>query len=48
VGRHVIDTQCHEIASAQFAVDRQVEKGQIACTRLKVQLGPDDLALVPR
>jgi hypothetical protein len=37
--RHVIDTQCHEIASAQFAVDRQVEEGQIACTRLKVQLG---------
>jgi hypothetical protein len=25
--RHVIDAQCHEIASAQFAVDRQVEEG---------------------
>jgi hypothetical protein len=25
--RHVIDAQCHEIAPAQFAVDRQVEEG---------------------
>jgi hypothetical protein len=25
--RHVLDAQCHEIASAQFAVDRQVEEG---------------------
>jgi hypothetical protein len=40
--RHVIDAQCHEIASAQFAVDRQVEEGQVACTQLKVQLGPMD------
>jgi hypothetical protein len=39
--RHVIDAQRHEIASAQFAVDRQVEQGQVAYTQLKVQLGPN-------
>jgi hypothetical protein len=26
---------------AQFAVDRQVEEGQVACAHLKVQFGPN-------
>ena len=40
VRRHIIDTQCDEIASAQFAIDRQIEEGQVAYT-LKVQPGPN-------
>jgi hypothetical protein len=39
--RHVIDAQCDEIASAQFAIDRQIEQGQVPYTQLKVQLGPN-------
>jgi hypothetical protein len=41
VRRHIIDAQCDEIASAQFAIDRQIEEGQVAYTQLKVQLGPN-------
>jgi hypothetical protein len=36
---HIIDAQRDKIASAQFAIDRQIEEGQVSYTRLKVQLG---------
>jgi hypothetical protein len=39
VRRHIIDAQCDEIASAQFAIDRQIEEGQVAYTQLKVAQG---------
>jgi hypothetical protein len=41
VRRHIIDTQCDKIASAQFAIDRQIEEGQVAYTQLNMQLGPN-------
>jgi hypothetical protein len=45
---HIIDAQCNEIASAQFAIDRRIEKGQAAYTQLKVQLGPKDQTCLGR
>jgi hypothetical protein len=39
--RHIIDAQRDKIASAQFAIDRQIKEGQVPYTQIKVQLGPN-------
>ena len=41
VGRHVIDTQRHQIAAAQLAVDGEVEQVQVSRATLQLQLRPD-------
>jgi hypothetical protein len=41
VGRHVVDTQGDQVATAQLAVDRKIEHRQVAHAALQLQLGPD-------
>jgi hypothetical protein len=41
VGRYVIDTKRNEIASAQLAVDGQIEERQVARAMFELQLGAD-------
>jgi hypothetical protein len=41
VGRHVVEAHGHHIATAQLAVDREIEEGEVAHSPLKLQLGPD-------
>src|ERR1051326_2741397 len=38
---HVIDPQGHQIAAAQFAVDREVEQREITLPTLQLKPGPD-------
>jgi uncharacterized protein YbjT (DUF2867 family) len=40
-GRNIIDADGDQIATAQLAVDRQVEQRQVALPVLDLQLGPD-------
>lgn len=41
IGRHIIDADSNHIASAQLAIDRQVEQGQVAPAALKLKFGPE-------
>ena len=38
---HVLYTDGNDVAAAQFAVDGEVEQGEVACAPIKLQLGPD-------
>jgi hypothetical protein len=38
---NVLDLQADHVATAQLAVDRQVEYRQVACSPLDLELGPD-------
>ena len=40
-GRDIFDPQAHEITSAQLAVDRQIEEGQVPNSPVELQAGPD-------
>jgi hypothetical protein len=40
VGRHIIiDAQCNEVTATQFAVNGEIEQGQVARAFLQIQLG---------
>jgi hypothetical protein len=39
VGRHVIDAQWDEVTATQFAVNGEIEHGQVARAFLQIQLG---------
>ena len=39
VGRHVIDAQCDEVKATQFAVNGEIEHGQVPRAFLQIQLG---------
>ena len=41
IGRHVLHAQSNEIATAQLAVDCQIEHRQVACALRELQLGAD-------
>jgi hypothetical protein len=43
----IVDLQPHEIAAPEFAVDREVEQGEVAGSAL-VALGADRRKLVPK
>lgn len=38
---YVVDSQPHEIAAAQLAIDREIEQGEIAAMLFKLQSDPD-------
>jgi hypothetical protein len=40
-GRHILNADRNDVTAAELAVDREVEKSQIAFAILRLQPGPD-------
>jgi hypothetical protein len=41
IGRHVVDAESNEVATAQFAIDGKIEQRQVAYAPLQLQSGTD-------